>query len=162
MNLHSFWLRKRNKWLVSGALVCVGLTICTFVFLRISHPRDIEAYFGMATECHPVWREFAVRRFSAGDSAAEFLRQFPPTQREEFGRYGYYSYYQSSDPDVLHFSGLSVITYDGKLSSASAGGCTWQFKFFTSDDTDFYKQLEAYHQTKRDQRETSKQGKQNP
>lgn len=160
MNLRAFWSSRRNRWLTIGTLAVVGLVCGACAFLRISHPRDVEAYFEMAGECHPVWRQFALRRFTAGDSAAEFLRRFPPTYREEFGRYGLYSYHQS--PDGIQFTGLSVITRDGRLLSARTGSCTWQFTFFHSDDAELDREYAAYEQSRREQRERLRQEKQKP
>jgi hypothetical protein len=75
--------------MVATNVLAVMVATCTF--LRISHPQDIEAYSGMAWECHPVWKQFALRRFGAGDSAQKLFRRFSPTRRLEFGRYGVYS-----------------------------------------------------------------------
>ncbi len=32
----------------------------------------------MAIVCHPLWRQFAFRRYGAGDSASDLLRRYPP------------------------------------------------------------------------------------
>jgi len=112
-------------------------------FFRIWHPRDIEAYFGMASECHPAWRQFAFRHFGAGDSASDLLQRYPPDRREEFGRYGVYRYYKG-DSNGIPFTGLSVVARDGKLLSAGAGSCTWRFSFFQKEDAELDRQYAVY------------------
>ena len=60
----------------------------------------------------------------------------------EFGRYGVYGF-QKGLPGGLAFTSLSVITRDGKLLSAGAGSCTWQFAFFQTNDPELDRQYEA-------------------
>ena len=84
----------------------------------------------MASECHPIWKQFAVRRFVVGDSAADLLRCYPPQIRQEFGRYGIYDYWKDSA------TGLRVIAKDGKLITARAGSCNWEFVYFQTEDAE--------------------------
>jgi hypothetical protein len=126
---------KRRVLLFAGsAILLAAVVVSACVFLRISSAADVKAYRGMASECHPVWKEFALRRFKAGDSAAELFHRFPPNHKEEFGWFGVYSYYQS--PTGIPFTGLGVITRDGKLLSARTGSCTWKFSFFHVEDAE--------------------------
>ena len=133
MNPHA---RLSNKWMrrlvVAGVLAVVTL-VAACVFFRISSPGDIEAYLGMARECHPAWRPLALRRVGAGDSAAEFLRRHPPNFRDEFGRYGVYRYYRDTGHG-LSFTTLHVVARDGRLLRAQASSCTWRFTFFDTPD----------------------------
>jgi len=145
MNLRHLWLSKKVRGCVIALVLFLGLGVGCCAFLRISRPADIEAYFGMASECHPVWKRFAFRQFSAGDSAAELLRWFPPNHREEFGRYGIYSY---GAPGA--FTGFAVVTRDGKLLSAQTGSCTWRFTFFHTEDAELNRQCAAYYKEKRE------------
>lgn len=142
MNPRSLWSGKSKKWLVGGGATALAV-LASCAFLRISCPHDVEAYFGMASECHPLWRQFAFRRYGAGDSATDLLRRYPPSYREEFGRYGVYRYYKGK-PDGIAFTGLSVVTSDGKLVSAGAASCDWQFTFFHTQDPDINRQYEAF------------------
>jgi hypothetical protein len=127
-------------------------------FLRIWRVRDVEAYLGMASECHPVWRQFAFRRLGAGDSASDLLGRYPPSRREEFGRYGVYRYYQG-DSNGIPFTGLSVVTRDGKLLSAGAGSCTWRFSFFQTEDPDLDRQYELFSKERRIRLERQRLGR---
>jgi hypothetical protein len=127
--------RRTRFFLIITAVALATSGVCAF--LRITRPPDLEAYFGMASECDPVWKQFALRRFGAGDLADELFRRFPPTLRREFGRYGVYSY-------GFGFTGLSVVTRDGKLLSARAGSCDWQFTFFSNEDRELNRQYESY------------------
>lgn len=99
----------------------------------------------MASSFHPIWKQFAFRYFSAGDSAKHLFQRFSPNRKEEFGRYGVYDFYPG-DPNeiVLSFVGLTVTTKDGTLSSAKAWSCTWQFTFFETSDPEFDKEYAAF------------------
>ena len=100
----------------------------------------------MISECHPLWKQFALRRFGAGDSAEELLRRFPPTRRLEFGRYGVYSY--GGGTRGPSYTGLSVVTKDGALLSAQTASCTWHFTFFSTEDAELESQYAAYMKQK--------------
>ena len=78
--------KRTTRWVqISVAVVSGVATLCAF--FRVHQPKDVLAFSGMATESHPVWKQFAFRRFGFGDSIADLLRRFPPTQKVEFGRY---------------------------------------------------------------------------
>ena len=151
MNARHLWSNKKARRFTIAAALFIALAIVCCAFLRISRPADVEAYLGMASECHPVWKQFALRRFSAGDSTAELFRRFPPSRKAEFGRYGVCSYYQSSDG--IPFTGLAVVTRDGRLLSAETGSCTWRFTFFRTADPDLDVQYAAYYKEKSERRE---------
>jgi hypothetical protein len=126
----------RRAVFASAASLVVLLSLCAF--FRVWHPRDLEAYRGMAAECHPVWRAFAFRQFARGDSTTALFAKYPPTRREEFGRYGVYHY---GGPG---FTGFYVVTRDGRLLTAGAGSCTWTFTFFETTDRQLDRDYEAY------------------
>jgi hypothetical protein len=44
----------------------------------------------------------------------------------------------------IPFTSLSVVSRDGKLLSAAAVSCTWQFIFFSSADPELVRQYDAY------------------
>jgi hypothetical protein len=140
LSLRRLWTLRwfRGASFTSAACLVVLFGLCAF--FRFWRPADFEAYRGMAAECHPVWRAFAFRRFSRGDSAAELFAAYPPTRREEFGRYGIYGY---GEPG---FTGLAVTTKDGRLMSAAAGSCTWSFIFFTTSDDQLEREYQVYIQ----------------
>ena len=150
-----WWLSKRGQRLLLAAALAVALIGASCAFLRISHPRDIEAFLGMAAECPPVWKQFAFRRYGAGDSAQELFRRFPPTRRTEFGRYGVYSF-SAGPSNSIPFTSLSVVTRDGKLLSAASGSCTWQFTFFGSADRELDRQYAAFEQARHHKLEQSR------
>jgi hypothetical protein len=124
----------RILFITTLSAIVVFLGLCKF--LRISHRNDVLAYCGMHRECHPAWKQFALRRFGAGDSTKKLLRRFPPTRTEEFGRYGIYSYGDG-------FTVFWVMTKDDKLLSAAVGSCTWQFTFFHTPDPELERQYAA-------------------
>ena len=145
MNMPHRWSKRRAGRFVIAAALLLVLAAGFCAFLRISGPADIESYYGMAAECHPVWKQFALRRFAAGDSAAKLLRDFPPSDHEEFGPYEVYSYDRTPRrPGTLSFSGLNVVSRDGKLLRAGAGSCTWRYTFFHTEDAEFDAQYAAF------------------
>ncbi len=127
------------------AVVFLVVSLAGSVFLRISHARDVKAFFGMAAECHPIWKQLAFRRFGPGDPARELFLRFPPSRREEFGRYGIYSF-NAGPADSLPMACLSIVTKDGKLISAVSGGCTWDFTFFRTADAEISHQYATFTQ----------------
>jgi hypothetical protein len=140
MNPHAtFWSKRSRRFLLAGVIASALVGTCAFC--RIRRPQDLQAYLGMASECHPVWKQFAFRRFGEGDSALELIRRFPPTHRQEFGQYGIYRY--SASPESLDFTSLTVVARDGKLLGAAAGSCTWRFEFFGTKDPELNRQYEA-------------------
>ena len=129
--------KRRAKLIIAaGAFLAVSLTLIAVgcAFFQIRHPRDVRAYLGMAAEIHPVWREFALRRYGAGSSAKDLVRLHPPRTKHEFGSYAVYDYDDFGD-GFFSWSNLRVTARDGKLLSAMAGSCTCQFTFFDTLDT---------------------------
>jgi hypothetical protein len=146
--------------IAGGAFLAVALTFIAVgcVFFQIRHPSDVSAYLGMAAEVHSVWREFAMRRFTAGDSAKDLVRLYPPKIAEEFGRYAVYRYH-TADDGSLPMSGLQVTARDGKLLSAQAGSCTWQFTFFETPDPLIDQEYRNYWDERRKKREAERRDK---
>ena len=127
------------------AALMLGALWSVCAFLRLSRPQDLVAFLGMASECHSVWKQFAFRRFGAGGSALELFRRFPPTRREEFGRYGIYRF-SDGPANCIPFTSLSVVTKDGKLIAAASGSCTWRFTFFSTQDPELNRQYAGFLQ----------------
>src|SRR5690349_4710944 len=124
MKIRSIFRGRRNKFII-GISGSVAWVFAACIFLRIHRPKDVNAYFEMARECHPVWRQFAFRQVGAGDSLVALLKRYPPKRREEFGRYGIYTFHPW-ESNTIPFTGLTVTSRDGKLLSAGAWSCTWQ------------------------------------
>jgi hypothetical protein len=157
MNVCSIFRGRRNKFIIaiSGT---AALLFAACIFLRIHRPRDLESFFEMAGESPPVWRQFAVRRFGVGDSTAKLLQKYPPTRREEFGRYGIYQY-GPGDSNSISYTGLTVASKDGKLISAGAWSCTWQFVFFSTKDSEIGRQYDQFLKERHDRRKREYLGK---
>ena len=153
--------KRRTKLMIAGgAFLAVTLTLIAVgcVFFQIRHPRDVHAYLGMAAEIHPVWREFALRRYGAGSSATDLVRSHPPRTKHEFGRYAIYDYDDSGD-GFFSWSNLRVTARDGKLLSAMAGSCTWQFTFFETPDPMIDTEYRKYWDERRKKREAERRDK---
>ena len=141
-------MSRRVKIALGCGLALLSLAIAACVFLRIREVRHLEAYREMGRDFPPVWREFAFRKLSVGDSATDLLKRHKPTRTEEFGRYAIYSYYPSGEGS-LPMSGVVAIARDGKLLTAEAGSCTWKLTFFETNDPELDKGYEAYMDQKR-------------
>jgi hypothetical protein len=63
-------------------------------------------------------------------------------ETKEFGRYGIYWYYRN--PKGIEFTGLAVVTRDGKLLRAESGSCGWRYRFFWVADADIDRDYTAY------------------
>jgi hypothetical protein len=153
-------VRRRAKLLIGGAVLAFALLTVGYgcVFFRIRHPRDVQAYLGMAAEVHPVWREFALRRFGAGSSAKDLVRLHPTRRAHEFGRYAVYEYDADGD-GFMSWSGLVVTARDGKLLSAMAGSCQWKFTFFETPDPLIDQEYRKYWAERRQKREMERRDK---
>ena len=125
----------------------LALILAACLFVRIRQPRDLVSHLEMAIEFPAIWRELALRRFGSGDSAEDLLRICPPNRSDTFGRYGIYEYFH--DDGGLPMSGITVAARDGKLISATAGGCTWKYSFFDVPDPELDRQYELYVTEKR-------------
>lgn len=136
--------KRRVAFLCMGVLLSL-VGVC--VFFRISHTRDLTAMLEMNRECHPIWRQFAIRRFGHGSSASRMLQLNPATRTEQFGRYCVYHYHRGSSNDI-GFTSLAVVAKDGRLVSAAAGSCTWTFVFFQTQDADLAREHAAYFEQK--------------
>jgi hypothetical protein len=112
----------------------------------------------MAAEVHPVWRGFALRRYEAGSSAKELVRLHPPRSAHEFGRYAVYEY-DDAGGGFLSWSSLVVTARDGKLLSAMAGSCQWQFTFFETPDPLIDQEYRKYWEERRQKREMERRDK---
>ena len=141
MNLRLPWSKRTTRRLVIVGAVLLVMLVTACGFFRISHPRDLIAYYGMARECHPVWQQLALRRFGAGDSIADLRRRVPENYAEEFGPYGVYHYSLGAG---IGYTGLAVTARDGRLIRAQAWGCTWQFTFFDTPDPAFTAQYATF------------------
>jgi len=49
-------------------------------------------YWGMARECHPVWKDLALKRIRVGQTIAELEAINPPVMKETWEKYTIISY----------------------------------------------------------------------
>ena len=129
---------KATRRIVRIGFLTLILLVIVAAFFRINRPRDVLAYYGMAGGCHPVWRQFALRRIHPGDDLAEFLRRNPPSRvvlENGLPTYEYY-YPVGAQPAGIPFTGRTVIARDGRLAGSQAWSCTWRFTFF--DETGLF------------------------
>jgi hypothetical protein len=143
------WFRF-HAYAFSAALALL-LGFC--VIFRISSLADVDAYRGMAAECHPVWRAFACRQFSLGDSAADLARMHPPTESDIFGRYTILRYDKKHRTGGGGFTSFSVVSRDGRLIAAGAASCTWRLNFFDTEDTRLRHEYMRYREARLQERE---------
>lgn len=112
-----------------SVLVGVAVALALGEWLRIDSPRALLAYPMMAKECHPVWRDFAVRRFSRGDSMEALFTAHTPSWQRSLGDIMVCEFHPVRKAGV-HPSPVRVTAVRGRLVSAEAGSCTWWHTFF--------------------------------
>ena len=125
-------MNKRTKTLLVMFALFVGLGIGVSAFFGIRAPRNVFAYIEMNSDCHPVWKEFALRHVHAGDAESGFLRRFPPSRSWKRGIDTYHEYYQRQGPNEIPFTCVTVVARGGHLVSSHAQSCTWWHTFFDS------------------------------
>jgi hypothetical protein len=111
------------------AAILAGLAALA-CYLDVHSGQDVIAYIGMSRECHPVWKDLALRRIQAGQSVAEVVRMAPPRHRHDWNDYTLLSY-----GDLGDFTGLAMLAEDQRLIFAQATSCCWQHEFFRTIDT---------------------------
>jgi hypothetical protein len=128
------WVSKwaRRTALVVG-LVCLGTILTTCWYLDIRSARDVRAYLGMRKECHPVWKDLALRRIYAGQPTDELLRAYSPQLVRRSGN-SLILIYQNGDWPVLSYTTVEIWSENGCLIAAVAGSCTWEHVFFDNRD----------------------------
>ena len=122
--------RDARRRLAAVGAIFLFLLFSSLFFFRITQPRDVVAYIGMATDCHPVWQHLAFHRLKKGDDVRDFLRRFPPSGTKQHGEEATYAYYLPHDANGLSFSGVTIVAENGRALSASAWSCTWLHTFF--------------------------------
>jgi hypothetical protein len=142
-------MRRSLFWCVRTVAVAVAMSVCIFwataTYFRISSFRDLIAYGGMAAECHPIWLELAFRRIQPGEDFRTVLQDMPPDSQEQLGEYAFYDY-------GVGFTALRIYTKSGKVVSAGAGSCTWDYSFFNTFSPDDWAELNARYALLLDQR----------
>ena len=127
--------KMRSVTVIAGAFlaILVLVLVSAGVFFRIHCYDDAVGFRHVMRNCHPVWRPFAWRRFSAGDSVADLVSAYPPTAEEQLGPYTYLEYGVRHGFEGSH--GLSVVAKDSRLFYAGANGPreTWKFVFFCDE-----------------------------
>src|SRR5207249_4877318 len=77
----------RRARIVRRLAVSVLLTLSVCWYFGIHSPSDVAAYYGMSRECHPVWKELALRRVHAGQSVADVIAATAPLRVQRHGPY---------------------------------------------------------------------------
>lgn len=93
---------------------------------------DYEIVRHMSRDFHPVWKELALGRIRAGQSADDVIRETPPVSVERVGDFRILCYHQ---PQLLSFhpTVMVIVAKGGKLIAASAfcgGTGGWRRTFF--------------------------------
>ena len=115
------------------ALVSLACVVAAIVALcarfGIHSPADVIEYRLMAKECHPVWRDFAARRFESGDSLQALFAAHAPSWQRSLGDITVCEFHPVRKEGV-HPSPVRVTAVRGRLVSAEAGSCNWWHTFF--------------------------------
>lgn len=109
--------------LIIVTLITVPTTFC--VSKGISSRSDLDRYLAMRSSASPVMIALDSGRLRPGSSVEELLEIEPYVWQEEYGKYVIYHYTPKGSYD-----GMAVVTFNQKLTAASAGSCTWHWDFF--------------------------------
>ena len=125
--LRQLWKQRRVRSVVYTTAIFAALLSILCWYFGITSPRDLKAYAGMATECHPVWQDLALHRIREGDAVDEVIAKTQPIYVVRYGRFVELGY-----QEPLSFTVVQMIAIDGKLVRAFTGSCTWDYTFFDS------------------------------
>ncbi len=109
--------------LIIVTLITVPTTFC--VSKGIWSRSDLDRYLAMRSSASPVMIALDSGRLRPGSSVEELLKIEPCVWQEEYGKCVIYHYTPKGSYD-----GMAVVTFDQKLTAASAGSCTWHWDFF--------------------------------
>lgn len=118
----------RHAILTLILLIMVTLITVPMIFCAskgIWSRRDIERYLAMRSWASPVMIALDSGRLRPGSSVKELLEIEPCVWQEEYGKCVIYHYTPKGSYD-----GMTVVTWNQKLTAASAGSCTWHWDFF--------------------------------
>lgn len=122
-------LLKRHWARITGSLLLGAVLVITVAawFFDVRSQKDVIAYIGMFQECHPVWRDLALRRIRSGQTVDDVRRLNAPPRMASWDRYTLLAYNDTGD-----FTGLTILARDDKLIFAGARSCTWEHQFFST------------------------------
>lgn len=86
---------------------------------------DLDRYLAMRSSASPVMIALDSGRLRPGSSVEELLEIEPAVGQEEYGKCVIYHYTPQGSYD-----GMTVVTWNQKLTTASARSCTWHWDFF--------------------------------
>ena len=128
-----------KRWVRVALVVACGLAalvVSACWYLGIWGYGDLIAYGGMYMECHPVWKDLALRRVYSGQSVDELISLSDPPVVERHGRYVHVNYQNSPEfarsENALQLTGITIVAQDGKLVQAVAWSCAWSHTFFNT------------------------------
>lgn len=112
---------------------------------------DLIAYYGMSKECHPVWKDLALRQVYHGQPIDEVIERTNPVCVTRHGRFVQVDYQDFS------FTGVQIVAIDGRAVRGLAASCTWDHQFFDGMSEKDVRELQASYQT--DERTVTYRGK---
>jgi hypothetical protein len=127
---------KQMKWFhgkrwgrttICVVVVLLAVIISAASYLDIRSRKDVIAYIGMSQECHPVWKDLALKRIRAGQTVEDVNKTRKPQRSESWDRYTLLMY-----NDIGDFTGLVIVARDHKLIFAGASSCGWEHEFFST------------------------------
>jgi hypothetical protein len=108
------------------AALAGAAAVLAWWYLGKGDSRKRQIYEAMSRECHPVWRDLDAGRVCAGQAVEEVIGRTHPVRVEHFEDVTFLHYH----PGGLTFTGLTIVAKDGRLVSAGAASCTWDWTFF--------------------------------
>ncbi len=143
--LRRVWKSRAVRRTIYGAVILAAVLAPACWYFGIHSARDVKAYIGMAMECHPVWRDLALRRVCEGQPVDEVIERTRPLLVLRHGRFVQLDYHEP-----LSFTVVQIVAMDGAVVQAVAGSCTWNHTFFDSmTDRDDREKSESFERNER-------------
>jgi hypothetical protein len=120
-------MNKSHHWFRLGvvpATLAGVAAILAWWYLDRWDSRKQQIYAAMSRECHPVWRDLDAGRVRAGQAVEDVIERTRPVQVEHFENVTFLHYHPPG------FTGLTIVAKNGRLVSAGAASCTWDWTFF--------------------------------
>jgi hypothetical protein len=120
-------MSKSHRWFRVGVILAAlggAAAVLAWWYLDKNDSRKRQIYEAMSWECHPVWRDLDAGRIRAGQALEGVIERTHPVRVEHFEDVTFLHYHSPG------FTGLTIVAKKGRLVSAGASSCTWNWTFF--------------------------------
>ena len=110
-------------------MVIVGSLLFACWYFGICSYADVAAYRAMSRQCHPVWKDLAIKRVHAQQSVDEVIEMTSPYYILRYGVYTDLLYMPKPSGESCEY-GLIIFGKNNRIVAAKAWGWDWEHSFF--------------------------------